>query len=226
MLKKRGLIIFWLFLILNCYFIYTGQHLQQTITKAVLVPILLFYIFLNARKNYYKNSKSFIFSAFICAWFGDIFLVNKGDTFFLLGMLAFACAHILFAITFYRIHKLRILKSQEAFIAAIILVVAFYELYNFITPGLGNFKIPVIIYMLVISTMAIMAVNLLSSGVRKASAMMFFIPGALLFIVSDALLALQIFMFSDIDLLGISVMLSYGYALSLFADGFTKLLKG
>ena len=56
--------------------------------------------------------------------------------------------------------------------------------------------------------------------------MMYFIPGAALFVISDALLALQVFMFNDIDLLGISVMLSYGYALSLFADGFSKLLKG
>ena len=141
-------------------------------------------------------------------------------------MIAFMMAHILFGFTFYRIHKLRIFKSQEAFITALILLFLCYELYKFITPGLGDFKIPVIIYMIVISGMVIMVTNLLSSSPRKTSAMMYFIPGAALFVISDALLALQVFMFNDIDLLGISVMLSYGYALSLFADGFSKLLKG
>jgi len=227
LLKKRGILIFWFVLVLDCYFIYTGQELFRIATKTALVPILLFYIFLNARKNYYKNAKTFIFLAFIAAWLGDILLLNKGNTFFLLGMLAFMCAHILFALTFYRIHKLQIFKAQESFIAALILIFLCFELYKFITPGLADFfKIPVIIYMVAISIMVITVANLLNSSARKTSAMMYFLPGAALFVISDALLALQTFMFSDIDLLSISVMLSYGYALSLFSDGFSKLLKG
>jgi uncharacterized membrane protein YhhN len=226
MLKKRGLLIFWMILLADCYFIYTGNEWNRLFTKPLLVPVALFYIFLNARKNHYRNSKTFIFLGFIFAWIGDLLLMNKGNTFFLAGMVAFMFAHLFFAYTFYKIHRLRFEKSQEAFIAALVLIVACYQLLKFISTGIGDFKIPIIIYMIVISIMAIMVANLLGSNVRKTSAILYFLPGAALFILSDALLSLQVFMFNDIDLLSISVMLSYGYAISLFADGFTKLLKG
>ena len=226
LLKKRGILIFWLILLADCYFIYTGNEGNRILTKPLLIPVALFYIFLNARKNHYRNSKTFIFLGFIFAWIGDLLLMNKGDVFFLAGMSAFMLAHIFFALTFYKVHKLRFAKSQEAFLAALLLFVACFQLYKFITPGIGAFKIPVIIYMVVISSMGVMVANLLGSSARKTSAIMYFIPGAALFILSDALLALQTFMFNDIDLLSISVMLSYGYAVSLFSDGFSKLLKG
>lgn len=225
MLKKLGMIIFWIALILNSYFIYTGQHFAEAFTKIALIPALLFYIFLNTPNNYFKNNAILIFAALVCAWLGDILLLNKGDQFFLSGMLAFACAHILFAIIFYRIHKLRISTGRPAFIAALILVAALYVLYEFIETNLGSFKIPILIYMGIISTMATMAVNLLSSDLKKNIVTLHFIPGALLFIISDALLAMQLFMFHDIVLLAVVVMLTYGCALSLFAGGFTKLLK-
>lgn len=225
MLKKSWMIIFWIALILNCYFIYTGQHFQQSLTKIALVPALLFYIFSNTHNSYFKNNKILIFTAFTCAWLGDILLLNKGDMFFLSGMLAFACTHILFIIIFYRIHKLSISTARPAFTAALILISALYVLYKFIGPNLGSFKIPILIYMGIISSMAIMAVNLWSSGIRKNIVAMYFIQGAALFIISDALLALQLFLFHDIILLAVAVMLTYGCALSLFAGGFTKLLN-
>ncbi|OIR00176.1 YhhN-like protein [mine drainage metagenome] len=225
MLKKIGMIIFWIALILNCYFIYSGQHFAEAFTKIALIPALLSHILLNTRNNHFKNNAILIFTAFICAWLGDILLLNKDEIFFLLGMLAFASAQILFAITFYRIHKIRISKSKEAFIAALILVAALYELYKFIGPNLGSFKIPILIYMGIIGTMAIMAVNLWGSDLKKNIVVMHFIPGALLFIISDALLALRLFMFHDIILLAVAVMFTYGCALSLFAGGFIKLLK-
>ena len=224
-LKKYGILIFWFVLILHCFFIYSGQHVQQALTKIALVPILLCYMLLNTRNSHFKNNKIFISAAFICAWLGDILLLKRGDMFFLSGMLAFACAHILFIIIFYRIHKLSISTARPAFITAFILVVALYVLYQFIGTNLGSFKIPILIYMGIISSMAIMAVNLWSSGIRKNIVSIYFIQGAVLFIISDALLALQLFLFHHIVLLAVAVMLTYGYALSLFAGGFTKLLK-
>lgn len=226
LLKKRGIFIFWILLLLDCYFIYSGNELYRFFTKAPLVPVLLFYIFLNARKNYYHNTKTLVFLALVCSWIGDLLLLGKGDGFFLGGMAAFMLTHILFAITFYRIHRLNIAKSQEAFIAAIVLVAMDIQLYKYISPNLGGFKVPVIIYIVVISIMVIMVSNLLGSNTRKVQAVNFFLPGAALFILSGAALAMRMFVYTDIAFLDIVVMLSYGYAQSLFAEGFTKFLKG
>jgi len=226
LLKKKGLLIFWLFLLLDCYFIYSKDENYRIFTKPLLVPILGFYIFLNARKNHYHNTKTLLFLALVCAWMGDMLLMNTSQTFFLLGMLAFALTHIFFGTIFYRIHKLKLAKCQEAFIATIIIIIADAFLYRFIKAGLGNLKIPIVVYMSIISTMAIMAANLLGSGLRRQSAVNYFIPAAILFIFSDAVLASQLFVFTDTDFLPVIVMLSYGYALSLMCEGFSKLLKG
>ncbi len=58
LLKKKGLLIFWLFLLLDCYFIYTKDESYRIFTKPLLVPILGFYIFLKCQKKplpQYKN---------------------------------------------------------------------------------------------------------------------------------------------------------------------------
>ena len=226
LLKKRGLLIFWILLLLDCFFIYTKDESHRIFTKPLLIPILCFYIFLNARKNHYHNTKTLVFLALVFAWLGDILLMQSTRIFFLLGMLAFALTHIFLSITYYRIHKLKLAKCQEAFLATIVVSFICVAVYQFVKSELGSLKIPVIAYMVVISVMAILSANLLGSGLRKTSAINYFIPGAALFIFSDAVLISQMFVFNEIDFLPVIVMLSYGYAISLIGEGFSKLLKG
>lgn len=226
LLKKHGVFIFWLVLLLDSFFIYSEQGLYRFFTKISLVPILVLYIFFNSRNKYHSSSKTLIYVALLFAWIGDILLLNEGTIFFLLGMISFLTTHICFTILFFRIHRLQIKRSQHAFTAGLILFLFSYLLYNFLLPELGNFKIPILIYIIGISSMAIASANLLGSSIRKSAAQMYFLPGAILFILSDTFLALHVFMFSDLAILNISGMLCYGYALNLFAEGFTKLLKG
>lgn len=80
--------------------------------------------------------------------------------------------------------------------------------------------------MLITSTMAVSTVNLLSSRSKKNLVINFFIPGAALFMIFDSVLALKMILYSDVSFLGVVVMVSYGYALSLLADGFTRYFRG
>ncbi|MDE3235552.1 MAG: lysoplasmalogenase [Bacteroidota bacterium] len=226
LLKKKGILVFWLILLLDCYFTFQGQTAYRNFTKVLLVPVIILYIFLNARKNVYRNTKTLVFFALVAAWVGDILLLNSGTIFFLLGMLAFATMHILFIITFYRFQKIRLSKGQEAFIAAVIMGIVAFQVFRHIKPELGALEVPVIIYMAIISITMIVASNLLSSNARKFTARTYFVPGAALFVVSDTILALQMFLLKDVEFLSVIVMLSYGYALSLFGEGFAKTLKG
>ena len=121
LLKKRGILVFWILLLADCYFIFNNQEQLRIFTKPLLIPILLFYIFLNARKQHYQTTKILVLTGFFAAWLGDILLMNKSNAFFIAGMAAFVIMHLIYAYTYYKFHKLRIGKSQEAFIAAVVM---------------------------------------------------------------------------------------------------------
>jgi uncharacterized membrane protein YhhN len=226
LLKKQGLLIFWGVLLLDCYFIYSGNNHNRLFTKLALVPVLLFYIFLNTKKNVYRTTKSLVFFAFVAAWIGDLLLLNSSKTFFLFGMLCFAIFHILMAATFYRMRRLNIKKGQFAFMAAIVYAFISFNLIKFLKTDLGELLVPVIGYIIIMGAMVVSAFNLLENNITKPNAITFFIPAALLFIISDTTLALQTFKYQDESILSIIVMLSYGYSISLLGDGFSKYLKG
>ncbi|WP_298298319.1 lysoplasmalogenase [Hydrotalea sp.] len=226
LLKKHGILVFWFFLLADCYLILIEKESLRIFTKPLLIPILLFFIFLNARHNLFKHTKTLVFLALIFAWIGDISLMVSGAVLFILGLIAFIIAHIFFIVTFLRMHPPELKHSQEAFIGVAILFCWNYFVLHFIGPNLGVMKWPILIYMLVISTMAVSTVNLLGSRSKKNLAISFFIPGAALFLVSDSVLALKMFLYTDVSFLGVVVMVSYGYALSLLADGFARYFRG
>lgn len=227
LLKKRGILVFWIVLLADSYLILNNQESFRIFTKPLLIPILLLYIFMNARKQHYQHTKMLVLGGLFAAWLGDVLLMNKSNSFFIAGMAAFVIMHLTYAYIFYKFHKLRVGKSQEAFIATVVMVAFCFMLFRFLNKSadFAWLKIPVGIYMGAISLMAIMAANMLGTVSRKYNALNFFIPGAILFIISDGTLAIQKFIFPEESFLSIIVMISYGYAQSLIAEGFTKVLK-
>jgi uncharacterized membrane protein YhhN len=83
---------------------------------------------------------------------------------------------------------------------------------------------PVKIYMAAIAIMTASAANLLSNNLLKVIATTYFVPGAVLFVLSDAVLASNHFLYKD-NFLDVVVMLSYGYAQCLMVQGFARYLK-
>jgi uncharacterized membrane protein YhhN len=194
------------------------------------MPILGFYIFLNARRKQFANSKMLIFLAITCAWIGDILLLKSGDAFFVMALFSFLGTHIFYSIFFYRVHPVADTSSYETvFISMLILGSAYYLMYGFITEDLNDFpklKIPIYAYAIAIGIMAILAGNIVSNRSKRNLAIQYFIPGAVLFIASDATLAIHKFKYMDVEFLEVIVMMTYGYAQCVMAQGFTKYLKG
>jgi len=225
LIKKRGILIFWLLLVIDCVYILTNDQKFRWATKPLLIPILLLYIFQNARKNYHRTYKIYIFFALICAWAGDILLLKEDShTFFLVGMLCFLVMHVFYTLTFLRVKPIKIAKSQEALIASIALIYIAFKVFDFISDDLGTLKFAVLGYMVVVVLMGIAAANTLTSSARRSLALNHFVPGAGLFILSDIILAVDRFHFHE-PFLQVAVMISYGYAQSLLVEGFTKMLK-
>ena len=80
-------------------------------------------------------------------------------------------------------------------------------------------KIPVLVYGVVISVMFLLALHMLFIKNKEAGKMMML--GALLFIVSDSILAINKF-YQPFEYAGIAIMLSYGIAQLLITLGAVK----
>lgn len=227
LIKKHGILIFWLVLFADCAVLYLEQKQYHTYLKPLLIPILLVFFWTNTKSKKYAVSTSLITVALIFSWLGDMFLLKQREEnslFFLLGMISFLMTHILYIIFFIRVKPIQLVKGTEAFFGAVITIIASSQVFRYVEPNLGDLKVPVVIYMVVISLMAVTATNIASSKTLRNLAIQYFIPGAGLFLLSDAVLALDTFFFKE-SFLGVVVMMSYGYAQCLLVQGFTKYLK-
>jgi uncharacterized membrane protein YhhN len=223
-IKKHGLLIFWLLLYADCALLYFNKTAYHPLVKSALIPVLLIYLFTNSAKTRNKNSRKITSLALFFSWVGDILLTRSGDSFFMLGMCSFLTMHILYILYFIRLRPIRLSKFAEGFVALVIAGIASYQVLNFLKPYLGNFFYPFAGYAVVITLMAVCATNIAGSKTLRSLAVGYFIPAAALFILSDAVLALDKFYFKE-PFLQIVIMMTYGYAQYLFTCGFAKHFK-
>lgn len=172
----------------------------------VSLSIFLFYrLQLSSGRLHY-----FLQGAILFSLMGDIFLMFEGNLYFQLGLASFLLAQIFYIILFALTPKAEIkpvLRRRPWLLLPFILYV--YSLLYLLTPRLGAFLIPVLIYSLTLATMAIMALNRWRRVRQESFAYVF--AGALLFLLSDSIIAVNRF---ASDLLPLSfahtwIMLTY-----------------
>ncbi len=117
---------------------------------------------------------------------GDIALMFEGrrDA-FALGLGFFLLAHVAYTIVFSLLGRVSVWDSLSI---AILLATA-VMFYALMRPNLGKMRVPVIIYMIVISLMVSRATSTLASPVFCSVQASMIIVGAVLFYLSDAILA-------------------------------------
>jgi uncharacterized membrane protein YhhN len=152
----------------------------------------------------------------VFSWLGDILLMfdHKGNSFYIFGLIAFLIAHIFYIIFYERIvHFENLKKNYWLFIPVLI----YYSILIYVlSPHLGEMKLPVRIYGVVISYMLIQALQVARMRNKPAAALM--IIGAILFITSDSILAINKF-YSPFETAGIAIMVTYGLAQLLITLG-------
>ncbi|MCW3087430.1 MAG: lysoplasmalogenase [Sediminibacterium sp.] len=216
LIKKHGIALFLLVLAIHCLCIYGEWALPRIFTKLLLVPLLMACLWTNTRHTSTAALAGLGFS-----FAGDLLLARSGESFFLLGMLAFMGTHISNSLYFIRQKKIETSRPGAMLLAAGILTVVIFLVLRQLGSSLGNFKAPILVYMIVISAMAILAANTITSFSLRAIAIACFIPGAALFVLSDALLAMNKFLYHQ-PLLDIAVMLTYGGAQYFLVAGFIR----
>jgi uncharacterized membrane protein YhhN len=189
--------------------------LLQSILKPLIIPVIIGY--LNAHvKNITKGISKWVLFALLFSLAGDILLMfmEKNSVFFLLGLSAFLIAHIFYIIFFNKVWISEKVKNNYLLVAVVL--VYYVALISILLPYLGDMKIPVLVYGFVISWMLMMALNMLF--IRNKQAGQWMVTGAFLFVLSDSLLALNMF-YQPFASAGVLVMLTYGFAQFFIVQG-------
>jgi len=213
--KTSWIVLFLIVLLLDLLGVYTNNETLRYITKTLLMPLLIIY-FLAETNPFISSLKKWIVLALVFSWVGDVLLMFESinGNFFIFGLVAFLIAHI-FYILFYEnvIRKEGLSKNYWWFLPVIIYYIA---LIYILSPNLGDMKLPVRIYGIVISYMLIKALQ--TGGIKNPGAATLMIAGAVLFITSDSILAINKF-YESFKYAGIAIMLTYGIAQLLIALG-------
>lgn len=176
-------------------------------------------LLLVAVKN--MHDKKIILAALFFSWLGDVFLLMeyKAPLLFIFGLGSFLITHILYIIYFTGIksNAASLLYKQPLLIVAVLLYGSCLVWLLF--PTLGDLKIHVLVYAAVICTMLLCSLHIFFKTDKKAAWL--FVTGALLFVVSDSVLAINKF-YKPFTTAGIIIMLTYCAAQYYIITGFIK----
>jgi uncharacterized membrane protein YhhN len=195
---------------------------MEYLVKPLLVPVLIGY-FISQTNKITNRLKKWILPALFFSWAGDVLLMfePKDTIFFLLGLSSFLLAHI-FYILFFHFARLRE-KVKGNPLLLIVVVIYYAALITLLSPYLGDMTIPVLVYGIVISFMFMLAMHMLFIRNKSAGKWMMF--GALLFVISDSVLAINKF-YQSFGGAGILIMLTYGLAQLFIVEGAVKYIRG
>lgn len=205
---QKYLIVFFLaLLVLHLLAIKESWQDIRIVTKLSLLPLLCVLLLLSRP----VPVKILNYLALIASFLGDFLLTRTGDIYFLGGMLAFLLAHICNIIFLAGAQGKGFVFGKAGWWAAGLLWIFDLTIYLVLKSSLGIFEWPVILYICVISFFALFAATATQSLAIAKAARRWLLPGAVLFVLSDALLALNQFGL-HLSYLDIPVMALYGLA--------------
>lgn len=207
-----------LFIVLVILDLITGSVQNESLrhfTKPLILFSLFIYFAVNGR-SLDRSTYILMLLALFCSWLGDSFLMYEtiSANYFMLGLVSFLTAHILYCIVFLK----RWNKSASSTYWVVLITLMLYGsvLFMQLKDSLGELLIPVIIYVSAILLMAITAFRR-NKMVTSESFKLVFI-GALLFIASDSILAINKFL-NTVPYSHILVMGTYATAQYLITKG-------
>jgi uncharacterized membrane protein YhhN len=156
-------------------------------TKPLLLLSLIAFFWHHTPER--NRSDTLFLGALFFSWLGDILLMftKHGELYFILGLGAFLIAQIQYVLSFSNeVRGKSALLRKKPWLALPFLAYGAYFVYV-LYPNLGNLVVPVMLYALVLVSMAIASLNR-GSAVHPRSFSLVFI-GALFFIASDSVLA-------------------------------------
>lgn len=189
--------ILWLFFgfsALYVFFIPVINFPLKTLLK--IIPMLIL-VSLVVKSDVSKSTRKLLLMGLLFSLMGDIVLTLPLANTLVLGIVFFLLAHIAYMTLFVKGVK-HVDKSIVLFIPILLLALYFYK---FILPFVGNLTIPISIYVFILTSMVFTA--FLNFNQAK-----FIVLGAVLFMSSDLILALNEFVYPSMQM-RISIMITY-----------------
>ncbi len=178
-------------------------RIDSTLLKAAPIFLLMLLVYLN--RTFIIGYKR-VFIALLFSSIGDVILNTSIDLSFELGLASFLIAHLWYIAALSPIKQVRAKYSMLALFGSGLLV-------SFIIPDVPKgFIMPVSIYMTVILAMLFSAIN----SERSNFSLIF---GAIMFVISDSLIAINKFIF-PIDFAHALIMVTYYTAQWFLIKGF------
>ncbi len=187
-----------------------GASMLNYATKPLLLlPLLVAWQSVTAFKTQFDR---LIAGAFLFSWFGDLLLMMVSSAwgqdvpFFILGLGCFLIAHLFFIAAFWHWMGKRLGMIQQKPWLLVPFLLFWGILMYILWPGLGELRIPVTAYSLVIIVMTASAHNLWN--LLATPAKNYLSIGTILFVLSDSLIAVNKFASSFVGA-SFAIMLTY-----------------
>jgi len=150
---------------------------------------------------------------------GDVFLAFAQQRMFQLGLISFLLGHVLYIMAFFNVSR----TSEWTWFGVVTCGVAGAIVYRWLYPHLGNMKISVLIYVVVISAMVVGAVSLAAMNSFSTTGRILVGGGSVCFYISDIFVARDRFLSSRFHnrLLGLPLYYAGQFMLA-FSVGFIR----
>lgn len=198
-------VIYWLMCISYLTFIDNSHYPLSYLHKALPIVLLVYWLVKNVKKDLIGPLLALGFSAI-----GDVLLALSFPYHFEWGLGAFFIAQCCYSLVFIRWVKWRNWKIWPISV----LVIYLLWVSAIILPASGNLMLPVSVYMLAVSLMAMTAI-------MSTEHHFFIVCGALFFVVSDSLIAINKFV-TTLPYEAFAIMLTYYIAQYLLTIGIIR----
>jgi uncharacterized membrane protein YhhN len=222
-------------LAIDCLLILNKSEEYRLYTKPLLMPLLYILMAVQTSEGSHRRSKLILTFAIFLSFGGDFVLLYDSDkSYFMLGLICFLLALISYSLFFLRLKHLSTKRIISLLVTAVVVIAYMYLLLSNLWSGITDqgLEAPVIIYSAALGFLLFTAINTSASRRIRKVAYQNFIPGAILFIVSDSFLAINKFaVMSDkthasqlhiIYLL--TIIVSYGLAQLLLVSGAVRII--
>lgn len=204
MLSRAAMTAFWACCAVHLALVAAGAAPLDSVTKALLMPLLAAWVL--AR----RGPRPLVW-ALLLSWGGDVAL--EIDGLFLPGMALFATAHACYVTYFVREGALDALRRRP--VVPVVYAALWAVLILVLWPGLGDLRLPVAAYSLLLTATAVTA----AGHGRWIGA------GGALFLLSDTLIAFELADLPRLPAHGFLIMATYIAAQYLLASGIVGRLR-
>jgi uncharacterized membrane protein YhhN len=191
------------------------------ICKPLLMITLMIYFWDRSDKRKDERWVKYVTLALVFSWIGDIMLLftDKHFMYFLAGLSGFLAAHVVYLLAYIRATHRNRIQLEDSAVPLLIVEYGIVLLYVILPYLSGVLQVPVLLYSIILMAMGVFAWY--RKGETNVESFRWVFFGALLFIVSDSILAINRFS-QTIPYASLLVMITYILAQFLIVNGLLK----